>query len=81
MVTAQSPIARRRLVSKVAKMPQRENHYDFRSWSHLGEPEDNVRAYLLQANGHVIGYLAAHDTDHHRPWDLVDESASSGHPS
>ncbi len=20
-------------------MPQRENHYDYRSWSHIGEPE------------------------------------------
>jgi hypothetical protein len=26
-------------MSKVAPMPQRENHYDFRSWSHIGEPE------------------------------------------
>ncbi|MGC0334850.1 hypothetical protein RKD23_007840 [Streptomyces sp. SAI-170] len=47
-----SPPSRwRRLVYKVAKMPHRENHYDFRSWSHLGEPEEtanNVRAYLLQ---------------------------------
>ncbi|WP_327267247.1 GNAT family N-acetyltransferase [Streptomyces sp. NBC_01218] len=77
VVTTQSAIVWRRLVYKVAKMPQRENHYDFRSWSHLGEPEeteDNVRAYLLQANGYVIGYLAAHDTDHHRPWDLGDAS-------
>lgn len=77
VVTTQSAIVWRRLVYKVAKMPQRENHYDFRSWSHLGEPEeteDNVQAYLLQANGYVIGYLATHDTDHHRPWDLVDES-------
>ncbi|CAM5608821.1 GNAT family N-acetyltransferase [Streptomyces hirsutus] len=36
--------------------------------------KDNARAYLLKANGHVVGYLVAHDTDHHRPWDLVDES-------
>ncbi|MFF5931591.1 GNAT family N-acetyltransferase [Streptomyces hydrogenans] len=77
VVTTQSPIAWRRLVYKVAGMPQRENHYDFRSWSHLGEPEeteDNVRAYLLQSNGHVVGYLSAHDTDHHQPWDLREES-------
>ncbi|MER8261835.1 GNAT family N-acetyltransferase [Streptomyces albidoflavus] len=77
VVTTQSPIAWRRLVYKVAGLPQRENHYDFRSWSHLGEPEeteDNVRAYLLKSNGHVVGYLTTHDTDHHRPWDLIDES-------
>ncbi|MEV5778390.1 GNAT family N-acetyltransferase [Streptomyces antimycoticus] len=56
-------------------MPQRENHYDFNSWSHLGEPEvtsDNVRAYLLETNGDVTGYLAAHDTSEHRRWDLTD---------
>ncbi|MFB6628143.1 GNAT family N-acetyltransferase [Streptomyces sp. NPDC056374] len=77
VVTTQSPIAWRRLVSKAARLPKRENRYDFSSWSHLGEPEeteDNVRAYLLKANGYVIGYLAAHDTDFHRPWDLVDGS-------
>ncbi|WP_329112137.1 GNAT family N-acetyltransferase [Streptomyces sp. NBC_01353] len=58
-------------------MPQKENHYDFRSWSHLGEPEvatDNMRAYLLKANGCVIGYLAANDGNQHHPWDLIDES-------
>ncbi|MGW8359242.1 GNAT family N-acetyltransferase [Streptomyces wedmorensis] len=77
VVTTQSPIAWRRLVSKVARLPQRENHYDFSSWSHLGEPEeteDNVRAYLVKANGYVIGYLAARDTNDHRSWDLVDGS-------
>ncbi|MFJ3575882.1 GNAT family N-acetyltransferase [Streptomyces rubiginosohelvolus] len=77
VVTTQSPIAWRRLAYKVAKMPQRESHYDFPSWTHLGEPEeseDNVRAYLLKAKGHVVGYLAAHDTYYHRSWDLVDES-------
>lgn len=62
-------------------MPQKEEHYDFNSWPHLGEPEatsDNLRAYLLQANGHVIGYLAAHDTSEHRGWDLIDSSPYSG---
>ncbi|MCP3820320.1 ESCO1/2 family N-acetyltransferase [Streptomyces sp. A3M-1-3] len=77
VVTTQSPIAWRRLTYKVARMPQRENHYDFPSWSHLGEPEvtpDNVRAYLLKANGYVIGYLTAHDPNEHRRWDLIDGS-------
>ncbi|MET9107118.1 GNAT family N-acetyltransferase [Streptomyces zhihengii] len=77
VVTTQSPIAWRRLVSKVARLPQRENHYDFSTWSHCGEPEeseDNARAYLLKSNSRVIGYLAARDTDCHRPWDLVDGS-------
>ncbi|MGW1892207.1 GNAT family N-acetyltransferase [Streptomyces sp. NPDC002004] len=58
-------------------MPQKENHYDFRSWSHLDEPEvtpDNMRAYLLKTNGYVIGYLAAHDAGQHRRWDLSDGS-------
>ncbi|WP_327255799.1 hypothetical protein [Streptomyces sp. NBC_01244] len=71
VVTTQSPIAWRKLAYKVARMPQRENHYDFPSWSHLGEPEatpQNVRAYLLQANGCVIGYLTAHDFNEHRRW-------------
>lgn len=75
VVTTQSPIAWRRLAHRMARMPQRENRYDFNSWSHLGEPEatpDNVRAYLLKTNGHVIGYLAAHDTSRHRRWDLID---------
>ena len=77
VVTTQSPIAWRRLAYKVARMPQKENHYDFRSWSHLGEPEltpDNMRAYLLKANGCVIGYLSAHDTNQHLRWDLIDGS-------
>ncbi|MEU4068404.1 GNAT family N-acetyltransferase [Streptomyces wedmorensis] len=77
VVTTQSPIAWRNLAYQVARLPQKENHYDFRSWSHLGEPEeteDNVRAYLLKANGYVVGYLVAHDTDHHRPWNMVDSS-------
>ncbi|MFF0451112.1 GNAT family N-acetyltransferase [Streptomyces sp. NPDC004609] len=77
VVTTLSPIAWRKLVSAVARVPQRENHYDFSSWSHDGEPEeteDNVRAYLLKANGYVIGYLAAHDTSRHRFWDLTEGS-------
>ncbi|MFF7702879.1 GNAT family N-acetyltransferase [Streptomyces lydicus] len=77
VVTTQSPIAWRKLAYQVARMPQKENHYDFRSWSHLDEPEvttDNMRAYLLKANGYVIGYLAAHDTSEHRSWDLIDGS-------
>ncbi|MFF2939963.1 GNAT family N-acetyltransferase [Streptomyces niveus] len=77
IVTAQSPISWRRLANRVARMPQKEEHYDFNSWTHLGEPEetsDNVRAYLLKANGHVIGYLAAHDTAEHALWDLTDGS-------
>ncbi|WP_128507736.1 GNAT family N-acetyltransferase [Streptomyces inhibens] len=76
-MTTQSPIAWRKLVYQVARMPQKENHYDFRSWFHLGELEvtaDNVRAYLLKANGCVIGYLAAPDISQHRRWDLVDGS-------
>lgn len=81
VVTTESPIAWRKLAYKVARLPQVENHYDFRSWSHLDEPEatpDNLRAYLLQANDCVIGYLAAHDTNEHRRWDLVDGSPSNG---
>ncbi|MEU2374366.1 GNAT family N-acetyltransferase [Streptomyces misionensis] len=75
LVTTQSPISWRKLVYKVARMPQRENHYDFRSWSHVDEPEatsDNIRAYLLQVNGYVIGYLAANDTSEHQRWNLID---------
>ncbi|WP_435107188.1 GNAT family N-acetyltransferase [Nocardiopsis synnemataformans] len=77
LVTTQSPITWRKLVYQVARMPQRENHYDLNSWSHLGEVEvtpDNVRAYLLKANGYVIGYLAAHDTNQHHHWNLIDRS-------
>lgn len=51
VVTTQSPIAWRKLAYRVARMPQKETHYDFRSWSHLDEPEatpDNMRAYLLK---------------------------------
>ena len=73
LVTTESPIGWRKLVYEVGRMPQRENHYDFNSWSHLGEPErtrDNVRAYLLKADGYIIGYLAAHDVSQHRHWDL-----------
>lgn len=75
VVTTQSPIAWRTLALQVARIPQRENRYDFPSWSHVGEPQatsDNMRAYLLQAGGRVIGYVSAHDTDYHRPWDLTD---------
>ncbi|MFD0410458.1 GNAT family N-acetyltransferase [Kitasatospora sp. NPDC127116] len=77
VVTTESPIAWRKLTYQVGRMPQRENGYDVNSWSHLREPEqtpDNVRAYLLQANGYVIGYLATHDVSEHRRWDLLDES-------
>ncbi|MFE3038352.1 GNAT family N-acetyltransferase [Streptomyces canus] len=81
VVTTESPVAWRKPVYKVARWPQVENHYDFRSWSHLDEPEvtpDNVRAYLLRANNGVIGYLAAHDANEHRHWDLADGSRSEG---
>jgi hypothetical protein len=77
LVTTQSSIAWRRLAYQVGRMPQKENGYDFNSWSHTGEPEatsDNVRAFLMRANGHVIGYLAARDTRMHRRWDLIDGS-------
>ncbi|WP_107115518.1 GNAT family N-acetyltransferase [Streptomyces specialis] len=73
VVTTESPITWRRLAYKVARWPQVENHYDFRSWSHIDKPEvtqDNFRSYLLRANDRVIGYLAAHDTNEHRHWDL-----------
>ncbi|MFD7586479.1 GNAT family N-acetyltransferase [Kitasatospora sp. NPDC059811] len=79
VVTAQSPIAWRRLAGRTGRLPQRESGYDFNSWSHdIGEPEETperFRAYLLQADEHVVGYLAAHDTDRHRWWDLVKGSA------
>ncbi|MFD7897170.1 GNAT family N-acetyltransferase [Streptomyces sp. NPDC059743] len=77
VVTTESPIAWRKLTYRMARMPQKENHYDFNSWSHLDEPEvteDNVRAYLLKANRYVIGYLGARDTGEHRRWDLSDGS-------
>lgn len=37
VVTTQSSIGWRRLVYKVTRLPQRENHCDFRSWTHLGD--------------------------------------------
>ncbi|MFF4490984.1 GNAT family N-acetyltransferase [Streptomyces sp. NPDC001544] len=77
VVTTQSPVAWRKLAYQVARMPQKENKYDFNSWSHLDEPEvtsDNVRAYLLKANGYIIGYLNAQDTSQHYRWDLVEGS-------
>jgi GNAT superfamily N-acetyltransferase len=80
VVTSQSPIAWRKLVYQVARMPQKENHYDFNSWSHLDEPEetpDNVRAYLLKSNDYVIGYLAANDASQHGHWDLIQGSPPS----
>ncbi|MGX1851687.1 GNAT family N-acetyltransferase [Streptomyces sp. NPDC055299] len=76
VVTTQSPIMWRKLANRVGRLPQKEGHYDFNSWSHIGEPEvtpDNMRTYLLQANGHVIAYLAAHDTSQHRRWNLTEE--------
>ncbi|WP_055711797.1 GNAT family N-acetyltransferase [Streptomyces torulosus] len=77
VVTTQSPISWRKLAYQVARMPQREDNYDFPSWSHMGEPEatsDNYRVYLLKVDGRVIGYVAAHDTTKHRRWDLADGS-------
>lgn len=61
----------------MARIPRQEGHYDFSSWSHVDEPEvssDDMRAYLLKANGYVIGYLATHDTSDHRSGDLIDGS-------
>ncbi|MFJ8254190.1 GNAT family N-acetyltransferase [Streptomyces sp. NPDC094466] len=77
VVTTQAPIAWRRLAYRMARIPRQEGHYDFSSWSHVDEPEvtsDNTRAYLLKADGYVIGYLAAHDTSAHRFWELADGS-------
>ncbi|MFI9149754.1 GNAT family N-acetyltransferase [Streptomyces sp. NPDC053367] len=77
VVTTQSPISWRKLVYQVARMPQKEGNYDFPSWSHMGEPEatsDSYRAYLLKADERIVGYVAAHDTNEHRHWDLVDGS-------
>ncbi|WP_158697271.1 GNAT family N-acetyltransferase [Streptomyces hokutonensis] len=77
IVTTQSPISWRKLAYQVARMPQREDNYDFPSWSHVGEPEastDNYRAYLLKADERIIGYVAAHDSNEHRRWDLIDGS-------
>ncbi|UOB12824.1 GNAT family N-acetyltransferase [Streptomyces sp. HP-A2021] len=77
VVTPQSPISWRRLASRVGRMPQRENHYDFNSWSYHGEPQEtpnNDRAFLLNANGYIIGYLVATDTSEHHRWDLVNGS-------
>ncbi|MER7280464.1 GNAT family N-acetyltransferase [Dactylosporangium sp. NPDC000244] len=72
VVTTESGVAWRRLAHRMARLPMRENHYDFASWSVGEHPEpsaDNKRAYLLRANGYVIGYLTASDTDQHVRWD------------
>ncbi|TQF01331.1 hypothetical protein E6W39_02605 [Kitasatospora acidiphila] len=77
VVTSQSPIAWRRLAERMGQLPRRESNYDFNSWSHVGEPEETperFRAYLLRVDDHVVGYLAAHDTDRHRWWDLGERS-------
>ncbi|MFD9393005.1 GNAT family N-acetyltransferase [Streptomyces sp. NPDC060000] len=79
VVTPQSPISWRKLAAKAGRMPMRENHYDFNSWSYLGEPEEapnNDRAFLLKANEYVIGYLVGTDTNEHSRLDLLDESTS-----
>ncbi|MFC8517782.1 GNAT family N-acetyltransferase [Streptomyces sp. NPDC057257] len=78
VVTTQSPISWRKLAHQVARMPQKEENYDFPSWSHMGEPEvssDSYRAYLLKVDERIVGYLAVHDTSEHRRWDLADGSA------
>ncbi|MCF3148470.1 hypothetical protein [Streptomyces platensis] len=31
-----------------------------------------MRGYLPKANGYVIGYLAAHDTNQHHCWNRID---------
>ena len=81
VVTTQSPIAWRKLAYQVARMPQREDNFDFPSWSHIGEPEatsDNYRAYLLKVDGRIVGYVTAHNTNEHRRWDLADGSKYGG---
>ncbi|MFI7409255.1 GNAT family N-acetyltransferase [Streptomyces sp. NPDC049627] len=65
-------------------MPQREENYDFPSWSHMGESEatsDNYRAYLMKVDGRIVGYMAAHDTTEHRRWNLADGSKYGGEDS
>ncbi|MGA5315093.1 GNAT family N-acetyltransferase [Streptomyces pseudogriseolus] len=77
VVTPQSPISWRRLASRVGRMPQKENHYDFNSWSYPGMPQEtpgNDRAFLLKTNEYVIGYLVASNTSEHRRRNLVDGS-------
>ncbi|MFH9651509.1 GNAT family N-acetyltransferase [Streptomyces anulatus] len=78
VVTTQSPISWRKLAREAARMPQREEGYDFPSWSHVGEPEkteDNYRAYLLRVDERVVGYVAAHDVEVHHYWDLKEKSS------
>ncbi|MGW3747249.1 GNAT family N-acetyltransferase [Streptomyces sp. NPDC005146] len=77
IVTTQSPISWRKLAREAARMPQREEGYDFPSWSHVGEPEeaeDNHRAYLLRVDERLVGYVAAHNVKVHRHWDLEAKS-------
>ncbi|MFJ4679265.1 hypothetical protein [Kitasatospora sp. NPDC088783] len=77
VVTSQSPLSWRKLAAQAARIPRREGHYDFSSWSHDGEPAAlpaRDRAYLLHARGYVVGFLAARDVDHHRWWDLEEDS-------
>ncbi|GGQ90591.1 GNAT family N-acetyltransferase [Kitasatospora griseola] len=77
VVTSQSPISWRQLAGRMARLPQREGGYDFSSWSHSGDPvetPDRSRAYLLKADDHMVGFLAAHDVDQHRWWDLGEKS-------
>ncbi|MGW5099196.1 GNAT family N-acetyltransferase [Streptomyces sp. NPDC004100] len=77
VVKPNSPISWRKLAAKAGRMPMKENHYDFNSWGYVDEPEEaseNDRAFLLQANDHVIGYLVGTDVSEHIQWDLIDGS-------
>lgn len=68
LVTTQSGARWRRLVEDVARVPQRENHYDFPSWDAGARPAaspNNQRAYLLRFQAWIIGYLVAADLEDH----------------
>ena len=73
LVRTQSATRWRQLAATVAQVPQRENHYDFPSWSDADSPEaitQDRRAYLLRSCEWVIGYLVAADVTSRHRWDF-----------
>lgn len=78
VVTPTSPHAWRRLAYQCARLPQRENGYDFPSFD-VGDGGPAVRgerAYLYRIGDRVVGFVSVDDARQVRWWPAIGEPAA-----
>jgi hypothetical protein len=87
VVRTTSPVAWRRIAYYLARLGQRENHYDFPSWeppSGRGqEDRHNTRAFChrginYRGDASAVGYLAVADLPTHGRWDFIEPEVPRG---